>query len=410
MDYRGKEIGRNIRRGLEMLTVFGRQYHFQKRRWAVTIGLIDALGTLMFSYTGRNRELGKVKKILVSRIDHLGDVLLATCVLPHIRKAYPEAKIDFLAGEWSRDLLSNNPHIDEIIVYNCVLHNRSGSLWQRVTGHTVSLLRALKKIRGEHYDLAIDLRAYFGNSIPLLYLSGVRHIVGYGTGGFGFLLDREVQYRTGIHEVMHIADLIKSVSIDIIDEEVCPFYEISTLAEEQAERLLRSEGIGPEEPFIAIHPGTADKKKEWNIPGWQTIISRLKERHTKIVFCGGPDDIRTIKSVLSNVTGDGVIDLSGSLPIEVLGAVFKRASLVIGLDSFPCHLAAALGIPTVVLWSGINEPEQWRPYGNNVKIVRKELPCAPCYLSKGCEQMTCMDISPEDVVEEVHLHLGNKTH
>ncbi len=392
-----------------MITVFGRRYHFQKRRWAVITGLIDAIGTFIFSYTGRNREPGKVRKILVSRIDHLGDVLLATCALPLLKKAYPEAKIDFLAGEWSKDLLSNNPYVDEIIVYNCILQNRSGSLWQRVTSHAASFLRTLKKIREERYDLAIDLRSYFGNSVPLLYISGVRYIVGYGTGGFGFLLDREVQYRAGRHEVIHITDLIKSVGVDVIDEEARPIYEIPVPAAQQAERLLRSKGMGPEEPFIAIHPGTADKKKEWNIPGWQTVIACLKERHAKVVFCGGPDDTNTIKSILSGVTGDGAIDLSGTLPIEVLGAVFKRASLVIGLDSFPAHLAAAVRTPVLVLWSGINDAAQWRPYGTNVRIVKRDVPCAPCYRSKGCEYMTCMDISPEDVLEMVRVQLGHET-
>ncbi|MCP4363828.1 MAG: glycosyltransferase family 9 protein [Planctomycetes bacterium] len=392
-----------------MITAFGRQYHFQKRRWAVIVGLVDAIGTFIFSYTGRNREPGKVGKVLVSRIDHLGDVLLATCALPPLKKAYPEAKIDFLAGEWSKDLLSNNPHVDEIIVYNCILHNRSGSLWQRVTSHAASFLRTLKKIREERYDLAIDLRSYFGNSVPLLYLSGVRYNVGYGTGGFGFLLDKEVPYRTGVHEVLHIADLLKSVGVDVVDEEVRPIYEVSEHAAQQAERLLHSKGMGPKEPFIAIHPGTADKKKEWNTLGWQTVIARLKERHAKVVFCGGPDDTHTIKSILYSVTGDGVIDIYGPLPVEVLGAVFKRASLVIGLDSFPAHLAAAVCTPTVVLWSGINDPTQWRPYGTNVRIVKRDVPCAPCYRSKGCEHMTCMDISPDDVLEMVHLQLGHET-
>ncbi len=391
-----------------MITVFGRRYHFQKRRWAVIIGLIDAIGAFIFSYTGRNREPGKVRKVLVSRIDHLGDVLLATCALPLLKKAYPDAKIDFLAGEWSRDLLSNNPHVDEIIVYNCILHNRSGSLWQRVTSHAASFLRTVKKIREERYDLGIDLRAYFGNSIPLLYISGVRYIVGYGTGGFGFLLDREVQYRAGRHEVVHIADLIKSVGVDVVDEEVRPIYEISEHAAQQAFRMLNSKGMGPKEPFIAIHPGTADKKKEWNVLGWQTIIARLKKGHVKVVFCGGPDDTHAIKSILYSVTGDGVIDISGPLPVEVLGAVFKKASLVIGLDSFPAHLAAAVGTPTVVLWSGINDPAQWRPYGTNVRTVKRDVPCAPCYRSKGCEYMTCMDISPEDVLEMAHLQLGHE--
>ncbi|MEE9558897.1 MAG: glycosyltransferase family 9 protein [Candidatus Brocadiales bacterium] len=392
-----------------MITVFGRRYHFQKRRWAVIIGIIDAIGTFIFSYTGRNREPGKIRKILVSRIDHLGDVLLATCALPLLKKAYPEAKIDFLAGEWSKDLLSNNPYVDEIIVYNCILQNRSGSLWQRVTSHAASFLRTLKKIREERYDLAIDLRSYFGNSVPLLYISGVRYIVGYGTGGFGFLLDKEAPYRTGVHEVFHIADLIKSIGIAAEDEQIRPFYKVSVAAEEQARRILESKGVNLNESFIVIDPGTGNKKKEWKIQNWRTLTKRLKIHGMKIVFCGGSDVNRTIKAILSNGDEDGIVDMSGSVPLEVFAGVVEKASLVIGLDSFPCHLAATLRTPTVVLWSGINDAAQWSPYGTNVRIVKRDVPCAPCYRSKGCEYMTCMDISPEDVLEMVRLQLGHET-
>jgi len=386
-----------------MITVLGRQYHFQKRRWAIIIGLIDALGTFLFSLLGRNIEPMNVRKILVSRIDHLGDVLLATCALPHLKRAYPDAKIDFLIGEWAKDLLVNNPYVNETITYNSFLHNRSGSLWHRIRSDAISFLNAFKKIRKERYDLSIDLRAYFINSIPLLYLSGVEYIVGYGTGGFGFLLDKEVLYRTGIHEVLHIADLIKSIGVDVKDEEIRPLYKISILGEERAKSLLKSEHIQSGESFILIHPGTSDKKKEWNIQGWKTIINDLKQSGVKIVLCGGSNDIHIVKAILSEGSQNGIVNITSPLPLEVFAGVVKRASLVIGLDSFPCHLAAALGTPTVVLWSGINDPAQWRPYGNNVKIVRKDPSCAPCYRSKGCEQMTCMDISPEEVLERVHF-------
>jgi len=361
-----------------MITVLGRQYHFQKRRWAIIIGLIDALGTFLFSLLGRNIEPMNVRKILVSRIDHLGDVLLATCALPHLKRAYPDAKIDFLIGEWAKDLLVNNPYVNETITYNSFLHNRSGSLWHRIRSDAISFLNAFKKIRKERYDLSIDLRAYFINSIPLLYLSGVEYIVGYGTGGFGFLLDKEVLYRTGIHEVLHIADLIKSIGVDVKDEEIRPLYKISILGEERAKSLLKSEHIQSGESFILIHPGTSDKKKEWNIQGWKTIINDLKQSGVKIVLCGGSNDIHIVKAILSEGSQNGIVNITSPLPLEVFAGVVKRASLVIGLDSFPCHLAAALGTPTVVLWSGINDPAQWRPYGNNVKIVRKDPSCAPC--------------------------------
>jgi 3-deoxy-D-manno-octulosonic-acid transferase/heptosyltransferase-1 len=294
-------------------------------------------------------------------------------------------------------------------VYNCILQNRSGSLWQRVTSHVASFLRTLKKIREERYDLGIDLRAYFGNSVPLLYISGVRYIVGYGTGGFGFLLDKEAPYRTGVHEVFHVADLLKSIGIAAEDEQIRPFYKVSVAAEEQARRILESKGVNLNESFIMIGPGTGNKKKEWKIQNWRTLTKRLKIHGMKIVFCGGSDVNRTIKAILSNGDEDGIVDMSGSIPLEVFAGVVEKASLVIGLDSFPCHLAAALRTPTVVLWSGINDAAQWRPYGTNVRIVKRDVPCAPCYRSKGCEYMTCMDISPEDVLEMVRLQLGHET-
>lgn len=392
-----------------MITVFGRDYHFQKRHWAFIIGLVDTVGALLSSLVGEKRKLGKVKKIILSRIDHLGDVLLATCVLPHIRKAYPEAKIDFMAGEWAKDLLVKNPYVDEVIIYNNFLHNRSGSLWSRIRNDVISFLGALRKIRGEGYDLGIDLRSYFINSIPLLYFSDVKYIVGYGTGGFGFLLDKEVPYRTGIHEVLHIAGLIRSIGIDASDEEMYPSYKISATAEEQAGYILESKGINPKESFILIHPGTADRKKEWNIQGWRAIVKSLKPYGVKIVFCGGPSDVHTIRAILSDKNQDGVIDISGVLPIEAFAGVLKRASLVIGLDSFPCHLASAVGTPTLVLWSGINDPIQWKPLGNNVKIVRRDLPCTPCYKGEGCKEMTCMAIPPGEVMEQVRLQLVQNT-
>ena len=392
-----------------MITVFGHRYHFQKKHWAFIIGLTDTLGTFLFSLLGKKREPEDVKKILVSRIGHLGDVLLATSVLPHLKKAYPEAKIDFLVGEWARVLLANNPYVNEIIIYNSFLHNRSGSLWHRVKADIASFLKALRKIRGEDYDLGIDLRSYFINSIPLLYFSGVKYTVGYGTGGFGFLLDKEVAYKTGTHEVLHVADLVRSIGIDIKDEEVHPLYKVPAAAEEQARRILKSEGINLKEPFLVISPGVGDKKKEWKIQNWKILTKRLKTHNIKIVFCGGPGVSRTIKTILSNSSQDGIIDLSGSISLEVFAGVVKRASLVVGLDSFPCHLAAALGIPTVVLWSGINEPEQWKPYGDDVRVIRKDVTCAPCYRSGGCEQMICMDISPEEVAEQVNLQLESNT-
>jgi ADP-heptose:LPS heptosyltransferase len=105
----------------------------------------------------------------------------------------------------------------------------------------------------------------------------------------------------------------------------------------------------------------------------------ILEHDPQIAFIGSADDSPRIDAILEGRPWPGVLDLSGRLSIEELAALLERSDLLIGSDSGPAHLAAAVGTPVVALFSGTNHAAQWRPWGERVRTLRHETACSPCH-------------------------------
>lgn len=364
------------------------------------MAVVDLLGGVFVRFFFPRKEpLKKPKKILVAQIAHLGDVLLSLEVLPHLRKAFPEAEVHFLVGSWARDIVSRAPGVEKVITYdNAFLSRSNENILKRVCMDLRSFSQAVQAIRQEGYDLALELRAYFPNSIPLLALGGVRYRVGYPTGGFGFLLDKRVGWRCEVHETEHYLDLVRAVARVPHPCEVA-HEEFGFLAEEAAaEKLLQEHGLRAGDRFVVLHPGAGARQKCWAPLNWRTLTSRFLERGIPVVLTGSWADASFVGKIAAFGELAGVVSLVGKTDIPTLAGIFRYASLVVGVDSFACHLAALLGRPTVAIYGGISATEQWRPIGSGrVRVVRNHVDCAPCYASKGCAEMRCLKIDPEIV-------------
>ncbi len=379
-----------------MRTVLGRNYLYQKPHLAVLQALIDAPGYLFFR--PRQKFPDEVKKILVSRIDHLGDVFIASSILPHLKKAYPEAKLHFMAGEWAWSYLRSNANLDRVLVYNSLRHNRGGGFLKNAFKAIGGFVRNIWEMRKERYDLCIDLRAYPFNSIPLMTLGGGRFRVGFPTGGFGFLLNRRVPYRSGVHELEHMADILGSIGINVAAKDLFPSFALSKTAVKESSRILEGLGVAPGEQFALIHTGTGNPTKLWKREEWQKLVTSLAKG------CG-------VKVVAYDTVYNDLKDcirLPSLMSLDLFASVAKKASVFIGLDSLPAHLAASFSTPTVVVWCGINDSAQWRPVGRSVSVVNRAVDCAPCYRKNGCPEMDCMDISAADVAVEATRFLDIK--
>lgn len=381
-----------------MITFFKRSYLFRKTYPAFIHWLIDAVGFFLFR-GGRGRPFpSDVKRILVSRIDHLGDVFIASSVLPHIKKAFPKAEIDFLAGSWANQLLSANPLVARHIAHDSFKLSRSESGFSsRAVMSFLSFIRNVKELRKSRYDICVDLRTFSSNSILLLFLGGGKFNAGFATGGWGFLLDGIIPYRDGVHEISHMADALDALGIKTDAEKLRTEFPLRNTDVKEASLLLKQSAVSFDEPFALIHIGSGLPAKLWRNDRWQELINILPERYgLKPVVCGADESALT-----------HCIKLPALLELNVFASLAKQASLFIGLDSFPAHLAASFGTPTAVIWCGVNDPVRWKPLGKNTVVVRKVVDCSPCFLKDGCKTMKCMDISTDDCVKEIDRLIRN---
>ncbi len=306
----------------------------------------------------KNFPIKPPKKILITNLAHLGDVILTTTLLTPLKKAFPDAEIGMLIGTWSKSIIEKHPLINQIHYHNHWKVNRS---------HKCRL--SPKEI--QKYDLAIDCNFHFPNSAALLYRAKIPVRIGFTSAGFGPLLTHSL-----------------------------PWEPSNTSAAQSFFSLLQflniKEGIGrptlppvPSKPnhSIVIHMGTANPQKEWDLKKWRALAKRLK--NDRLIFTGqGEREKNAIEWVIHDLPN--AENLCDKLSWEEFVSTIQGANLLLSVDTSAGHIASAVDTPAILLFTGMNPPELWRPFGNNIRVITGQMPCSPCY--KGCALMGCMRV------------------
>lgn len=365
-------------------------YRYTRLRWRVLARVIDTVGGALFSSA---RAVGRLayrppeqgapfepRRILLVQLDHLGDAVISTAVLPMLRKRYPQGSIEVLAGPWNRELFEAMDEVDRVHVSRANRFARCGRwAWPMAT-----LYWGLR-LRRRRFDLAIDLRGEFPHAL-LLWLSGARRRVGWACGGGRFLLTDWAAYVPERPEVASRMALLAAAGIEPPEPAACrPTFR----PPEAARRAIRhrlaqlAPVTGAPGPRIVIHPGAGTPAKMWPAQYWRTLVAELlASGHGPVFLVGSVSDCRAAAVVRRGMPPAAVIDWTGRWDIAHLGALLEQADLMIGADSGPGHLAAAVGTPVVSLFSGTNSPRQWRPGGSPVAVVRHPVPCSPCHRNR----------------------------
>ncbi len=392
-------------------------YHSAARR--ALARAVDGLGNACFGDKRRQAhgpkgppDPGRVREVLVVRLDHLGDVVFATAALGPLRSLYPEARVTALVGPWSAPLLLHHPEIDEVVVFRNPWFDRTGRATER------DVIDVLQWIRGRRFDVGLDLRGD-PRIIGLLALGGVGYRIGYGWGGGGFLLSQELDHPPGVHQVERNVAPVQALGWQRTPG-FCPMplLRISGLEKEVVNRKLASGGwngdgaSGPEaipriqgtEKVAVLHPGAGHPARRWRTDRYGALAKWLAGTGGYRIVLIGSGEEALLAAEVSRAAGDlDVLDLCGKNSIRELMAVLGRADLMIGNDSGPVHMAAALGSRTVALFSGTNDVAEWAPVGTQTRVVRNEVSCSPCSL-KVCVDYNhvCMeDLTLEAVQQAV---------
>lgn len=329
----------------------------------IALALIDRLLGL---FCGKGRPLPEqVAKILLIKPDHLGDMLMLTSVVPLIKNRYKDADIDIVCGAWALPVLENNPFIRKRIVLNHPAYNRGSlSFFRKLADFLTTLAGTLTTLRRERYDLCLNFRDAGGDLVLLARLGKCRFVAGHGTGGFGPLLNVVADWREGVHEVAHYLEVAGLVGVkaplDGLRYELYPGKKDYSYVEAILERFGLTD-------FVAIHPGSGDKRKLRDGNFWARIIDDLG--HDCRVAVTGSSEEHPLFSAIASASGADLLDLTGVFTIPQLLIFFQRARRVFTLDSLAGHIAALSGAEATVFWNHLNDPEQWRPLGQKVEII-----------------------------------------
>ena len=373
-------------------------------------------------YRKRLPSPSDIKRILIVKLDHIGDVLLATPTITNLRLHYPHAHITLLVGSWSKQVVECNPHIDEILCYDSPFFCRSG---KRAT--LKDAMQILRRLKSEQYDLIVELRGDF-LSLALAMLKSSRYRLDRSTQRVLKKLrnlschplvqgptDNKISERRledepaySEHEVEINLDVLRSGGIPITSRKT--FFNVLSKEQAWAKSFLSELGIDASKPIVAIHPGSPVPLKRWPTERFAKLADILIERKTQVLFLGGADEKWLVEEIQAQMRHRSV-NIAGRTNLQQLGAVLQNCQLFIGNDSGPMHIAAAVGTRVIGLF-GPGSPQRFGPFGENCTAIRKKPDCPPCMKEKcslrspttssygrlgkeGC----IAEISVEDVVE-----------
>jgi len=331
-------------------------------------------------------------RILVVRVGALGDMLMVTPLLRALHHRYAEAEIDLLASSLAAPLLEFNPHLKNLFS----LRNRN---WPLVLSPEKQ--RLIERLRARQYDLAVLLE-----EAPH-YRRLIQRVLPRRIASFS-----EAPFDAAQHAIVNnlrVAGLQAGPAEDLDMELPLTADELAT-----AERMLQD----LPKPRIGVHIGWGPlgrkKRQEQRLRGWGhsnfvQLISSILERYSgSVLLTGSSQDAKDTEPICRLLANQRLRSIAGRTHVRELAAVIKKLDLLVSVDSGPCHMAAALGTPLVVLW-GPGRLEQTRPISSiaPIRIVRHQVPCAPCQstpMQKACRQNICMEgITPGEVFAEIEL-------
>ncbi len=314
-------------------------------------------------------------RILLIRPDHLGDVLLTTPALKALRAALPRVELHALVGPWSADVLSAYDEVDTVLTLPFPGFSRSQTTAE---SPYVMLWKAAQILRQVGYRSAIIFRPDHWWGAMLAKFAGIPQRIGYALPDtLPFLTDKIAH--TYQHAVLQSLKLVEPLTGTLKADDASFSFPVDALDRVYVDSYLEGWEIAPSKPMIAIHPGSGTWVKRWNEERWAKVADTLADEHAAaVVITGSDSELGLARRIAAAMTNKPCF-MVGDTRVSQLAALYARAKLVMGPDSGPLHLAAAVGTPTVTLF-GPADPVEFGPWGSREthRILASPIGCRPC--------------------------------
>jgi ADP-heptose:LPS heptosyltransferase len=366
------------------------------------VRIYGLLGARRAQQSARSR-VPVAPRILLIRPDHLGDLVLTTPALAALKASAPDANLTMMVGPWSSAVVERHPAIDRLIT--CPFPGFQRAAQKALAPYTL-LFRTAHQLRRDRYDIAINLRPDFWWGAALIYLAAIPRRVGYAIAPATPFLTHTLPFTPPEHATVSNLRLL-SAGLQTLGYDALPTPYTPTRypayfqprPDEQAwtAQQLAQADITLDTSIVVIHAGTGGAVKLWRTDGWSHIAdwlptNKLLPPPVHIILTGSQQE-RPMLEEIARGTHTTPLLLTNTT-VGQLAAIIARATLVLGVDNGPLHLAAALHRPSLSLF-GPTDPRIFGPWGP----PDRNLVLASTQKCPGCPFIPCgrLDFRSEEL-------------
>lgn len=315
-----------------------------------------------------------LKNILVVKLSAIGDVIHALPVSYAIKETFPDAKLTWVVEPPAYDLLKINPYIDKIIVFR-------KKEFKTLKGLARNFFPFRKEIQAENYDAVLDLQGLFKSAAIAFFAQSNTKL---GICNMRELSNKISKPVIGEHAKGHIVERYLDTARAIgcrVDEVVFPI-KIPPEESLKAIEIMVHAGLYEENPYIVFAIGANWPNKRWSTDFFAELGDWIYNLNiVPVIIGGGVLDENRAEEIISKMEIPP-INLVNKTNLIQLAYVIKKSRLVIGGDTGPVHLAAGLGVKTLMLM-GPTDANRNGPYGQIENAIEVDTDC------KGCWKRAC---------------------
>jgi len=330
-------------------------------------------------------DAGKAKRVLLVRLGSMGDIIHALPALVTLKESFPDWEIDWLVERRWSALLEGNPCLSRVVEFDTLGWRASPvstAAWAEFGG-------ALGELRGRHYDWALDLQGALKSAIACR-LSGARQVIGFERRWLREPAASVFYSRRVSTNSVHVVEANLALATALGARGAVIRFPLPPGDPSALPAAL------PSGEIAVINPGAGWLAKQWPPTRYAELSDALEGEYAlPVVINCGPGEAALADEVRARCRRAQPFIFSGSIPGLI--ALLRRTRLMVGPDTGPLHLAAALGTPTVALF-GPTDPMRNGPYGNSSCVLRPEN--APTSHSRSRPPDDVMDrIRTDEVLE-----------
>lgn len=330
----------------------------------------------------------QIKRVIVSRTDSIGDVILTLPLCAILKHKFPEIEILFLAKNYVKDIVQSSVYIDRFISYDHVLHitkNEQLDFFKKLNADVIIHVFPNKRIAKIAKKAKIPIR--IGTSHRLFHL---------------FTCNKKPKFsrrKSDLHEAQLNLKLLYPLNIN----ETFSLSRLSELYGLESIQALKKEFlklIDNKKFNLILHPKSKGSAREWGLQNFERLIYLLAEKDFKIFITGTEEEGQQMQQFLER-NKDKIIDLTGKMSLFELISFINHADGLVAASTGPLHIAAALGKHALGIYAPMKpiHPARWKPLGPNADVFVLDKECNKCKKGGICECI--MNISPMQVAQKL---------